>query len=334
MRIVPAGLLLFVLLDDGACGHAKSPRAAAGAGVDALGYDSDPAEIAVTQPVDRGFENDGAVERASAATTETLTILATGRPRIVVVHVPAGTKEPVALVLNMHGSGGTASDEEAAIGMDQAADANGFIVAYPQGGIPLGGGFAWNVPGQPLADGSSVPADAEDDAAFLAAAIASLERKYPIDPKRVYATGLSGGGRMASQLGCDLSTIVAAIAPVAGLRFPSPCNSQRPVPVISFHGTSDGTNPYDGGGPAYWTYSVPTAAERWSAHNRCAPVPEVTQAAPGVQVTRYADCTAGTTVELYTISGAGHEWPGAPQQTNAIDANTVMWKFFSAHPLQ
>jgi len=34
-----------------------------------------------------------------------------------------------------------------------------------------------------------------------------------------------------------------------------------------------------------------------------------------------------------TIAGAGHEWPGAAQQTLTVDANSVMWAFFLAHPL-
>jgi polyhydroxybutyrate depolymerase len=147
---------------------------------------------------------------------------------------------------------------------------------------------------------------------------------------------------MASQLGCDLSGLVAAVAPVAGLRFPSPCNGARPVPVVAFHGTADATNPYDGGGPPYWTYSVPSAAEQWAVHDGCGLTPSVSQPAASVKLTSYEGCDGAATIELYTIEGAGHEWPGAAQppvgdfpgsQTNAIDATAVMWTFFSAHPL-
>ena len=49
-------------------------------------------------------------------------------------------------------------------------------------------------------------------------------------------------------------------------------------------------------------------------------------------------------VELYSITGEGHEWPGGPPlprslttvlgpQSDAVDANAVMWAFFSAYAL-
>jgi polyhydroxybutyrate depolymerase len=273
-----------------------------------------------------------ALADGGGARTVTVTVTAGGQARVVVVHTPAGLSGPAPLVLNLHGSGGTAADQEVFSAMDQTSDQRGFIVAYPQGAIPLGSGFAWNVPGQPLLGGGAVPADAPDDVAFLGAAVASLEQMVAIDPRRVYATGMSGGARMTSQLGCGLSAILAAIAPVAGLRFPSPCDGMGRVPVIAFHGTADTTNPYDGNGQAYWTYSVPSAAQQWAAQDQCDPTPATTQAAAGVQLTAYSGCAGGAAVELYTIEGGGHEWPGAPGQTAAIDANSVMWTFFAAHP--
>jgi poly(3-hydroxybutyrate) depolymerase len=49
-------------------------------------------------------------------------------------------------------------------------------------------------------------------------------------------------------------------------------------------------------------------------------------------------------VQLYSIVGEGHEWPGGPTlpkaltavlgpQSDAISANAVMWSFFEAHPM-
>ncbi|HEY4016570.1 MAG TPA: PHB depolymerase family esterase [Polyangiaceae bacterium] len=300
------------------CSHAATPRAAPA---------PDAADGAIAAGVDAG-----------GATTTALTVDAGGASRLVLVHTPAGVggaapRGPTALVLNLHGSGGTAAGEEAYSGMDAVAEAHGFIVAYPQGAIALGGGFAWNVPGQPLIGGAAVPDGAADDVDFIARAVAAVEQAYPIDPKRVFATGMSGGARMTSQLGCDLSTVLAAVAPVAGLRIPSPCSGSRAVSVVAFHGTADTTNPYDGNGEAYWTYSVPVAEQGWATHDACNPTPSASQAAPNVTLTSYTGCTAGAAVLLYTIDGAGHEWPGAPGQTTAIDANEAMWAFFSAHPL-
>ena len=160
----------------------------------------------------------------------------------------------------------------------------------------------------------------------------------------MYATGFSGGARLSSQLGCDASTTFAAVAPVSGLRFPSPCPASRAVPVIAFHGTADPVDPYGGNGQKYWTYSVPVAAGRWATHNQRTVPPATSQPDPGTTLTAYAGCANDAAVQLYTIAGEGHEWPGGPilqqritrllgPQTTAVDANTLMWNFFSAHPL-
>ena len=147
---------------------------------------------------------------------------------------------------------------------------------------------------------------------------------------------------MASQLACDAAGTFAAVAPVAGLRFPDPCPARRPVPVVAFHGTADPVDPYNGNGQAYWTYSVPTAAARWAEHDGCEAAPTTT-AGPGYSLLEYGGCAAGSVVELYSITAEGHEWPGGPplpagvtkvlgQQSRAVDANATMWAFFAAHP--
>jgi polyhydroxybutyrate depolymerase len=269
-----------------------------------------------------------------------------GHTRQVIVHVPAHYtgKARVPLVLNLHGSEATAQAQELFSGMDATSDADGFIVAYPQALIPAGSGYDWNIPGVPLLGGQNPPANAADDVSFLTNLVTVLAAKYCVDPSRVYVTGMSGGGRMASQLACDASQIFAAVAPVAGLRFPSPCPAARPVPVIAFHGTADPVDPFGGNGQAYWTYSVPTAAQRWAAKDGCQAVSPRTVKSSGYTLTEYDGCQSGAAVELYAVSGEGHEWPGGPAmpgaitkplgpQSDAISANNTMWAFFQAHPL-
>ena len=95
---------------------------------------------------------------ASSGSTS-LSLSVAGHSRVVIVHLPTGynAKSKVALVLNMHGSGATAADQELFTEMDLTADARGFIVAYPQALIPEGAGFDWNVPNEPLVTGAPVP---------------------------------------------------------------------------------------------------------------------------------------------------------------------------------
>ncbi|WP_300605672.1 PHB depolymerase family esterase [Trebonia sp.] len=273
-------------------------------------------------------------------------VRAGGRSRLVIVHVPTGYtgSAPVALVLNLQGSQSTASAQEVFSGMDATSDADGFIVAYPQALIPDGTGYDWNVPGEPLVSGRYPPAGSADDVTFLTGLVRDLQARYCIDARRVYATGMSGGARMASQLACDASQVFAAVAPVAGLRSPSPCPAARPVPVIAFHGTADPVDPFTGHGLPYWTYSVPDAARMWAARDGCQSASPRTVTGAGYTLTQYAGCGGGAAVELYAIDGEGHEWPGGPAmpraitaalgpQSDAIDANAVMWAFFQAHPL-
>jgi polyhydroxybutyrate depolymerase len=267
-----------------------------------------------------------------------------GHRRTVIVHIPAGytAKRKLALVLNLHGSGSTASAEEKFSGMDATADRDHFIVAYPQALISDGTGYDWNIPGVPLYSGKFPPAGSPSDVAFLTTLVRDLAGRYCVALNRVYATGVSGGGRMASQLACDASGVFAAIAPVAGLRYPSPCPASRPVPVIAFHGTADPIDPFNGFGFGSWTYSVPAAARMWAAHDHCTAGPQTT-AGRGYRLTRYTGCAGGTQVELYALIGEGHEWPGGPAmpkaitnllgpQSDAVSANALMWAFFRTHP--
>ncbi|MGH9045447.1 MAG: extracellular catalytic domain type 1 short-chain-length polyhydroxyalkanoate depolymerase [Acidimicrobiales bacterium] len=268
-----------------------------------------------------------------------------GYLRKVIVHVPTGYSDakPAPLVLDLHGSSSTARVQEFLSGMDSTSDAHGFLVAYPQALIKSATGYSWNVPKEPLVGGAAVPKGAANDVTFLTGVVGALSSRYCVDRTRVYATGMSGGGRMASQLACDAPRTFAAIAPVAGLRFPQPCSSARAVPLIAFHGTADPVDPYQGHGQGYWSYSVSTALKRWAAHERCASRPEVTQG-PGFTLTKYQGCRSGALVELYALKGEGHEWPGGPPlpaadvaalgpQSNAVNADAQMWSFFSRYRL-
>lgn len=320
---------MLVALMTGACGSSAGTSATTTSGASAT-----------TRPVTAT----GCGVAASGSATLTLTV--SGRTRTLIVHVPTGYSgtQHVPLVVNMHGSGSTALEQELFTGMDATSNSDGFIVAYPQALIPSGTGFDWNVPGEPLVGGGSVPAGAPDDVSFITQLVGMLEHRYCIDPSMVYATGFSGGARTASQLACDSSGTFAAVAPVSGLRRPTPCPTNRAVPIISFHGTADPVDPYDGNGQAYWTYSVPQAAQDWASQDGGSTTASSSTPVSSVTLTKYSGCSGGAEVELYTIAGEGHEWPGGPHlrksitkllgpQSTAISANQLMWAFFEAHPL-
>jgi polyhydroxybutyrate depolymerase len=283
---------------------------------------------------------------ASPGSSTTLTLKVNGFERTVIVHLPRSTPDttPLPLVLNMHGSGSTALEQEEFTGMNVTSNHDDFIVAYPQGLLPDGTGFDWNIPGVPLIGGRAVPKGSANDVKFLTALVGILEQRYCVNPHEVYATGFSGGARMSSQLACDDSELFAAVAPVSGLRRPTPCPAERAVPIISFHGSADPVDPFNGNGQAYWTYSVPTAEKYWAEQDDCSLHATTSKPASGATLTTYSECAGGAEVELYELKGEGHEWPGGPTmpasltallgpQSNAVNASALMWAFFAAHPL-
>ncbi|MEU4419657.1 PHB depolymerase family esterase [Actinoplanes sp. NPDC024001] len=268
------------------------------------------------------------------------------------VYVPAGARhgERLPAILNLHGTQSTGSNQLHYSDMKPSADAGRYLVLAPSGVIPAASGFAWNVPGV-----GTPPHAARDDVAFLDQVIATAVTSLCADPKRVYGTGYSGGGRMISAFACHRPHRLAAIAPVAGLRAgrpdpldpsrpdPQSCTPARPVPVLTFHGLQDWTNPFQGGGSEYWRYSVPAAQQRWATINNCASKARTVTLTPQISKITYAGCRHGAEVVLYTVADGGHTWPGTPVDngngtvTHEINANQLMWRFFQryrVHPNQ
>lgn len=286
--------------------------------------------IALAQPA-------GAAVRCADLRPGTAEVALVSGAKPVLLHVPpAGVgAAPMPLVLLLHGS--TASGKEMLVqsGLAATADAETFLLAAPDGGIAAGRGFVWNIPGVPTVTGAIPGPDARDDVAYLLGTVNALVAAGCVDPARVYVTGLSGGGRMTSWLGCVAADRFAGIAPVVGLRAgnplpgdperpdPASCRPSRPVPVIAFAGDADRTNPIAGGGAGYWRYTMHVAEQRWAALNGCRG-PEATRwVARDIYEERYAGCREGAEVVGRITVGGTHRW---------LADNGAMWRFFAAHP--
>ena len=84
-----------------------------------------------------------------------------------------------------------------------------------------------------------VVAQAPDGVGFLKAVVADVSSHACIDPKRVYATGISNGSMMSQYLACQASDVFAAVGGVSG---GASCRTvPRPVPLFYVHGTEDKT---------------------------------------------------------------------------------------------
>jgi polyhydroxybutyrate depolymerase len=257
-----------------------------------------------------------------------------GASRTFVVYRPASLPAQAALVVMLHGGFGSARQAERSYGWDAEAVKGRFVVAYPDGL-----GRAWNTGGGCCGPPGRTNAD---DIGFITAMVSAIEQQIPIDAGRVYATGISNGGIMAYTLACH-TAIFAAIGPDSATELGG-CPSPSRVSVIDIHGTADKSIPYQGGkgtGPAHIDGpAVPALNARWRAINRCA-APAISTA--GAVTTSTANCPGGRAVELITIAGAGHQWPGAAPDrlaqillhtdlpSRALNATQVIWEFFAAH---
>ncbi|RDE04794.1 alpha/beta hydrolase family esterase [Sphingomonas aracearum] len=252
------------------------------------------------------------------------------------VHAPAGWagNHPLPLVLLLHGSTDTGAGMRRSSGLAATADAHGFLLAFPDGGIAAGKGFVWNIPGVPTVEGK-VPGPGErDDVAYLTGLVDRLVAAGCVDRTRVYVTGLSGGGRMTSWLGCVAPQTFAAIAPVVGLRAgnplpadparpdPATCRPSVPVSVVAFAGDADRTNPIEGGGAGYWHYTMHAAEQRWAQLNGCTAPATTRWVAPKVYEETYAACRDGSEVTARISVGEGHRW---------VADNEALWALLSRH---
>lgn len=280
----------------------------------------------------------------------TIALTDQGLSRPFLLYVPRGhrPRKPLPLLLDLHPSASSGSTQLQVGDIEPAADRHGYVVVAPNGAVPWqGGGYAWNVPGVPLVGDTPVPAGTPSDEAYLLRVIRAAKRAVCIDPDRVYATGYSGGARMASALACDQADEITAIAPVAGLRAGVPvestdgvwspdrstCRPSRPVSVLAFHGTTDEVNPYAGDDDPRWGYGVEPALAAWGRYDRCRRGPSTRTVTETESLIAYRSCRGRATVGLYRATGTGHTWPGNDQPELgptdlSISATEVMLRFF------
>ncbi|MCC7123816.1 MAG: polyhydroxybutyrate depolymerase [Acidobacteria bacterium] len=284
------------------------------------------------------------------------TLTVGGRTRSYLVHDFAGNTAPAPVVIVLHGGGGNAENAVQMTGFDRLAARERFIVVYPNGTGGREGTLrrraarerdillTWNA-GHCCA---SAMVNRVDDVRFIEQVIDELVASGRGDATRVYVTGMSNGAMMAHRLGRELSTKIAAIAPVVGATFGDEPAPDAPVAAFIIVGADDQTVPANGGslklrGPAGNT----SAADRdvapamdqatyWARHDGCGqPVRRDTSVSDR---TEWASCRGGTSVVFHSVKNNGHAWPGgqpgrqgAAVPTTAFDATEEMWAFFTRH---
>jgi polyhydroxybutyrate depolymerase len=160
--------------------------------------------------------------------------------REALVYVPEASKD-APLVFVWHGHGGTMKHASASFALHKLWPEA--IVVYPQG-LPTSGKIV--DPEGKLPGWQFNPGENEDrDLKFFDAMLESFKRDLKADPKRVFVTGHSNGGRFVYLLWATRAEAIAAFAPSA-----SPANGllarMKPKPCLHIAGESDRLVPFAG----------------------------------------------------------------------------------------
>jgi poly(hydroxyalkanoate) depolymerase family esterase len=251
-------------------------------------------------------------------------------------HVPKNIRGHPALVVVLHGCTQTAAGYDRGSGWSQLADEHGFALLFPEqqrGNNPTLC-FNWFSPADTARD--------RGEALSIRQMIATMVETYDIDASRIFVTGLSAGGAMASILLATYPEVFAGGAIIAGLPYGAASNVSQaleamrgagrhsgaelgdrvrravghsgPWPSISiWHGTADAT---------VSDINADAILAQWLSVHGLDGRPSTTAMVGGHPHRRWTDEAGRTVIEDYRITGMGH---GTPLATTGRDAcGTVM----------
>jgi polyhydroxybutyrate depolymerase len=230
-------------------------------------------------------------------------------------------RHPSPLILAFYGFGSDPAQFAALTRLPARGSTGGYLVVVPH---TQGTESEWQLNGHGT------------DASFVDAVIKSLETTYCIDRSSVFAAGFSAGAAFTIIYSCARESEVAAIATVA-VEFQLGCT--RPMPIVAFHGTADPLVPYRNGAiglslPGIKVRGTQLNMGDWARLDKCHGMAQRRRTGSPVILQRWDRCGSGTSVELYTVVGGGHSWPGADPKlavgltTEQVSATSQMLSFF------
>ncbi|CAN5244687.1 hypothetical protein BH10CYA1_BH10CYA1_09240 [soil metagenome] len=279
-----------------------------------------PAKGSSTGPIQSGGEYDK-------------TVKVDGVDRHYLLHVPPNydANKPMPMILALHGMGGNSADFEKRTQLNQTADKEGLIVAYPDSTdwFNQKDWKTWDTD-----DGIIPPGQHVDDTKFLRSVIDTTESELNVDDKRIYMAGISNGGMMTMHAAGPLSDKLAAVAVVSGAMSGKEESPSQPLSVLNIHGTNDSVIPINGieavpdsltqlGIPTFKPNSyIPTY---WNIKNGITGSP-TTEKVGNETRQHYINQKNGAEVEQIVVAGGEHT------PSNVAQTMDTVVKFFEDHP--
>jgi poly(hydroxyalkanoate) depolymerase family esterase len=276
------------------------------------------------------------------------------------LYIPSSYKAgtPMPLVVGLHGCTQTADSFRLLSRWDALAEAKGFIVVFPQQDPNANNFKCWNF----FQDAHMHRSAGEPTR--IAAVTTYIEQHYSVDPQRIYASGLSAGGAMASVMAATYPDLFAAIgigsgceyaatATCAGYKSADPVQAgqqaykemgprARPMPFIAFEGDADTTVPPVNADQLVEQWLVTDdLADDGSLNNSIGRMPAktsngVAQGGESYTVRSYVDSHRAELAQYWVVHGMNHAWSGGDPSQQYSDAKgpdetAAMYAFFMSH---
>lgn len=309
----------------------------------AAGCSSSSSSPASSSPTDAGVDTQPTADAPAADAVVDAPdegALVAARPYSMAVPKGYDASKATPMILLLHGYGANGALQLGYFQFDALANDKTIFVAYPDGLTDKKMSQYWNATDACC----DLDRKGNDDVAYLTAVVHDAQKKYNIDPKRIFVVGHSNGGFMTHRLGCERADLFAAGVSLAGAQWndASKCKPSRPFPIAEAHGDADMTIGFGGGSTTLFDGtkvpypSVPTTLSDWVTIDGCAGAPvdtgttvDLDDSVTGSETTisRSTGCKGAGAVELWKIVGGGHI-PGLTPNW----AQTV-YAFLMAHPM-